>query len=49
MPDNNIRESVKISTVIMDALRAIAKRDGLLLGPLVDRLIRAGMRVEKVK
>lgn len=48
MEDNN-RESVKISTAIMDTLRSIAKRDGLLLGALVDRLIRAGMRAENVK
>lgn len=42
-------ESFKIDGGLMRRLREIAKRDGLILKRLIERLILAGMRSEKIK
>lgn len=43
------RESVRVSKEILVKLREIAKREGWLIGPFVDKLILAGMKAEKIK
>jgi predicted DNA-binding ribbon-helix-helix protein len=43
------KESVKVSGDLLKTLRKIADRDGMILGRLIERLIRAGMAVENIK
>jgi len=43
------KESVKISKDLLKSLRKIAERDGLLLGRLIERLIKAGILAEDLK
>ena len=47
--DQQQRESVRVDKYLMDKLRVIAKREGWLIGPFVDRLIMAGLKAEKIK
>ena len=41
--------TIKLNRELVERLREIAKRDGLLLGRLIERLIEAGIRAEKLK
>jgi predicted DNA-binding ribbon-helix-helix protein len=43
------KESVKISKEVLSKLRKIADRDGMVLGRLIERLIRAGIVAENLK
>ncbi len=43
------KESVKISKEVLVKLRKIAERDGMILGRLIERLIRAGIVAENLK
>ncbi len=43
------KESVKISKEVLTKLRKIADRDGMILGRLIERLIRAGIVAENLK
>lgn len=37
------KESVKVSKDLLKNLRKIAERDGMILGRLIERLIKAGI------
>ena len=43
------KESVKVSKELLRKLRAIASRDGMILGRLIERLIKAGIVAENLK
>lgn len=43
------RESVKVDSGIMERIREIAKKDGMVLAVLVDRLLEAGLIVREKK
>ena len=43
------RESVKLATRVLDPLRKIAIRDGLILARLLERLIESAVKAEKLK
>lgn len=45
----NTTESVKVSTAIMNRVRVIAKRDGMMISRLLERLIESGLKTEKPK
>ncbi len=49
MEEQPQRDSVRVDKVILDRLREIAKREGWLIGPFIDRLIIAGLKAEKIK
>jgi hypothetical protein len=44
--DRGELDAVKVKKVLMDRVRGIAKREGFVLGRLVDRLIEAGLETE---
>ena len=43
------KESVKVSKELLKLLRKIAERDGMILGRLIERLIRSGIVAENLK
>ena len=43
------RESFKISAKLLQQLRVIAGRDGLILARFIESLIRSGLKVQKKK